>query len=345
VGCTDTAATVTIDNADPVISGLTSAGPVDEGASVTVSVAATDPAGAADPLSYAFDCHGDGTFEVGPGQATSTTCAFPDDGTFTVAARVTDGDGGTATATTAVTVANVAPTITSVTGPVDPVLKGAAATVTAAFTDPGAADTHTCTFTWDDGGAVTTVPAQGTGDGSCAGTRSFASAGVYRVTVTVADRDGGTSAPAVFEHVIVIDPAAGFLTGAGAVTSPAGRAQVTFQARYPTGAATPSGNLQLPLKEAGLEIEGQAQQWLVVAGAKAQVRGTATVNGASGFSYLLTVVDGDRPGGGGADRLRLKVWNTDTGAVAYDNVAGAPDDIDTANPQALTTGSVVIHSS
>ncbi|HEX2046267.1 MAG TPA: PKD domain-containing protein [Acidimicrobiales bacterium] len=343
VGCTDTAATVTIDNADPVISGMSNTGPVDEGSSATVSVTASDPAGAADPLSYAFDCEGDGTFEVGPGTAASTTCAFADDGSFTVGARVTDGEGGTATATTAVSVANVAPTVISVTGPVDPVLMGAAATVTAAFNDPGMADAHSCTFAWDDGGTTTTVPAQGTGNGSCTGSRTFAEAGVYQVTVTVADGDGGTSAAAVFEHVIVVDPAGGFLTGAGAVTTPEGRAQVTFQSRYADGAATPSGQVQLRLKDEGLEIDGQAQQWLVVAGAKAQVRGTASVNGAGGFTYLLIVTDGDQPGGGGTDRLRLKVWNTTTGAVAFDNVPGAPDDIDTATPQALSAGSVAVH--
>ena len=57
-------------------------------------------------------------------------------------ARVTDDEGGTSTDTAVVTVNNVAPTITST-----PSASGKEAsqyTYTLTFTDPGTADTHTC---------------------------------------------------------------------------------------------------------------------------------------------------------------------------------------------------------
>jgi hypothetical protein len=38
----------------------------------------------------------------------------------------------------------------------------------------------------------------------------------------------------------------------------------------------------------------------------------------------------------------LKVWNSATGEVVYDNVAGASDALTDANPQAIAGGSIVI---
>ena len=43
------------------------------------------------------------------------------------------------------------------------------------------------------------------------------------------------------------------------------------------------------------------------------------------------------------DKSRLKVWDQATGTIVYDNVVGAPVDIDAANPQAIAGGSIVIH--
>src|SRR5262249_28350834 len=47
--------------------------------------------------------------------------------------------------------------------------------------------------------------------------------------------------------------------------------------------------------------------------------------------------------GGGVDKFRLKVKNV-AGAVVYDNVPGASDDIDTANPQLIDNGNIQVHS-
>lgn len=39
---------------------------------------------------------------------------------------------------------------------------------------------------------------------------------------------------------------------------------------------------------------------------------------------------------------RRAVWDRPTGTVVYDNVLGASDDMDAANPQALGGGSIVV---
>jgi hypothetical protein len=351
--CSDQSTTVTVTNVNPSIASVSNSGPVNEGSSATIAVTATDPAGAADPLSYSFDCGDDGTFEVGPQVESSASCTFADEGTNTVRTRVTDGDSGLATGTTAVSVVNVAPVITATNGPTDPVRLGAAAAVGATFTDPGTGDAHSCTFTWDDGQPATTVAAPGTGSGSCSASHTYTAAGVYTVGVTVADGDGGTSTPAKYEFVVVFNPAGGFVTGAGAITSPpgayaanptaTGRANFAFVSEYRKGATTPSGQTQFRFKAGDLVVDSETYQWLVVAGAKAQYKGTARVNGTAGYGFLLSATDGDQPGGGGQDRFRIKVWETATGTVVYDNVRGSSDDVDSASPQALENGSITVH--
>jgi hypothetical protein len=82
----------------------------------------------------------------------------------------------------------------------------------------------------------------------------------------------------------------------------------------------------------------------VISGAKAQYKGSGTINGAGNYSFLLTATDGDVTGGGGTDKFRIKITDA-IGGVIYDNNYGASDDIDTANPQAIANGSIVIHTS
>ena len=57
---------------------------------------------------------------------------------------------------------------------------------------------------------------------------------------------------------------------------------------------------------------------------------------------MLTAIDGQRSGGGGADKFRIKIWRQSDDLLIYDNQMGALDD---ANPTtALGGGSIVIHT-
>lgn len=76
-----------------------------------------------------------------------------------------------------------------------------------------------------------------------------------------------------------------------------------------------------------------------LAGARAQYKGTGTINGSGSYSFLLTVIDGQRPGCGGVDRFRLKVWGP--GGVIQDNQMGDADGADASTT--LGGGSIVIH--
>ncbi|HXF51919.1 MAG TPA: PKD domain-containing protein [Dehalococcoidia bacterium] len=186
---------VAVANVAPTITDVTNDGPVNEGSSATVTVSATDPAGAFDPLAYEFDCDNNGTYEVGPQPGDASSCFFADDGVYTVVVRVSDGDGGVATGSTWVAVNNVAPTVNA--GPDFTVMwtnGGASVSLPAAnFIDPGT-DTHTCSIDWDDSsvdaGALTETVGTPT-TGTCSGgPHVYSAPGAYTIAVTVCDDEG-----------------------------------------------------------------------------------------------------------------------------------------------------------
>jgi MYXO-CTERM domain-containing protein len=127
--------TLNVANLAPTITAFATPAAVNEssnGASVDLSATATDAG--ADTLTYAFDCTSDGTDETSNTTGTAT-CVYAASGTYTATVHVTDGDGGTAFASTQVRVNNVSPAIATVTGlSVD---EGNATTVTITASDAG----------------------------------------------------------------------------------------------------------------------------------------------------------------------------------------------------------------
>ncbi len=206
------------------------------------------------------------------------------------------------------------------------------------------------TYDWDDNG-VTTVGAHTVG-AEYTSSHTFTQAGVYTVTATVANSVFPASDSVM---IVVYDPSAGFVTGGGAIASPAGaypadpsltgNATFGFVSKYKKGANVPDGQTEFKLHVADFEFHSTTYQWLVVAGAKAQYKGTGTVNGIGNYGFLLTAVDGQVNGGDGVDKFRIKIRDIDNGnAVVYDNGLGASEDIDSASPQPISSGSIVIHS-
>jgi protocatechuate 3,4-dioxygenase beta subunit len=192
--CATAEAIVNVLNAAPVISQVTNSGPVDEGSSATIHVTATDPAGAADLLAYAFDCDGDGTYEVGPQPSGSVSCPY-DDGSVgvEVTVSVTDDDGGSTTGTTVVHVNNVAPTASASND--GPNFWGLPITLTGSATDPSDADTQAgFTGAWAFGDATT-----GTGMST---QHVYAIPGTYTASFTARDKDNATSDPATTVVVV-----------------------------------------------------------------------------------------------------------------------------------------------
>jgi hypothetical protein len=192
--------------------------------------------------------------------------------------------------------------------------------------------------------------AAGTGSGSCSAAHTYTAVGVYDVVVTVTDKDGGVATLA-YQYVVIYDPSAGFVTGGGWITSPVGayvanpaltgKANFGFVSKYKKGQSTPDGETEFQFHAASFNFHSTSYDWLVVAGAKAQFKGSGTINGAGDFAFMLTAVDGQVNGGGGTDKFRFKVWNKSDSAIIYDTQLGAADGDNPSVP--LGGGSIVLH--
>ncbi|KAB2340364.1 family 43 glycosylhydrolase [Actinomadura rudentiformis] len=246
--------------------------------------------------------------------ATTVTCA--DDGTFTLTLTV-----GKSSDTVRLTVANALPHITSVSTGGRPVKAGAVTTLRAPFTDAGSADTHTCEVDWRDG----TVGDGKVADGVCTAKHTYAKAGIYRPVVTVDDDDGGRPR-ATAPETIVYDRSAGYPSGSGWYTSPAGaylkNPALTGKARFSLlvkyrkdGRTAPEGHMKFAFKAGGIDLSSKTFDWLVVTGGRAELQGTA-----GAYTYRLAVTG--RTGTGGINSLTMRIWNTVTGEVVYDLPSG-----------------------
>src|SRR5262249_25520975 len=190
-----------------------------------------------------------------------------------------------------------------VVGPItanDPVAVGVTVSASANFTDSNTADSHTASWTWGDRAAAQAGTATETGgSGIAKGWHGFAAAGVYSVAVAVTDSSGLTSA--VNGSVVVYDPTAGFVTGNGSIQSPAGafKADATvagpatfgFVSKYQKGAQVPVGTTAFQFQSANLDFSSDTYDWMVVAGARAQFKGSGTLDGADGYKFMLTAID------------------------------------------------------
>ncbi|HEX6291171.1 MAG TPA: PKD domain-containing protein, partial [Herpetosiphonaceae bacterium] len=352
-GTTEYVAQVTINNVAPTAS-FSATSPVDEGSPIALVLSNPfDPSSGdtAAGFSYAFDCGS------GYGSASSTataSCATNDNGLRTVRAKISDKDGDFTEYVAQVTINNVAPVVGAITGPTQAVPVGTAINVSAPFTDPGTADTHTAAIDWGNNttsaGTVTYNPATGTGN--VQGSRIYTTPGIYTLKISVTDDDGG-SGSAIFRYVVVYDPGRGHVTGKDSINSPAGAyvpdpslqgaAEVGIKANYTNDMTAPRGETTLMFSLGSLEFFSTTYEWLIVAGEKAQYQGTGTINGTGNYGFMVAVIDGGAAGNGNTDdKIRIMIWDKNNGdAIVYDTQMGAAFD---ADPTLVTKkGTITIH--
>jgi hypothetical protein len=290
--------------------------------------------------------------------ANNAPASFPL-GATTVTWTVTDGGGQSATDTQLVTVTNPAPAV-SISGPaggsVFPI--NTLITFSGSWTDANGGS-HAAQWYFDGvlaSDAVTYAPSATGTSGSVSTTHKFTATGVYMVTLKVTDPCGGQGASAqvggLDAMVVIFDPSAGFVTGGGYVISPpgayaadpslVGKASFGFVSKYQKGARIPTGETEFQFKAGSLNFHSGTYEWLVISGPSTQYKGSGTINGASGYDFMLTGWDGQIAGGGGVDKFRIKITNHASSAVVYDNQLGAPDTADAST--ALAGGSIEIHN-
>jgi len=322
---------------------------VDEGSSIFVTASGSDPDG--DPITFAWDLDNNGTFET-PGQIVTFSAAELDGpSSHTITAQVTDSGGLSATDQTTVDVLNVAPTVGGIIAPLEPIEVNTPINTSADFTDAGILDTHTAEWNWGDSSVSSGTVDETGGSGWVSGSHTYTTAGVYTVTLTVTDDDGG-SGESIFQYVVIYNPDGGFVTGGGWIYSEPGayqpnpslegKANFGFVSKYKKGAQVPTGETEFNFKVANLNFHSDSYEWLVVAGHKAQYKGVGTINGIGNYGFMLFAIDEELTPSTDVDLFRIKIWNKDNGdEVVYDNQMGAGDDAEPTT--AIGGGNIKIH--
>ncbi|HYR83112.1 MAG TPA: Ig domain-containing protein [Terriglobia bacterium] len=148
---------------------------------------------------------------------------------------------------------------------------------------------------------------------------------------------------------VVFDPDGESMTGTGKILSPAGafpanptltgKAEFGFDAKFRKHSSVPGGDTAFNFVAGKFKFKFKSTSYdqFTIAGTTAQLKGSGKVNGDGSYSFLLTIIDGDRPGGDGVDRFRIKIVNSATGVLVYDNAPGA-----SGGPQAITEGRIKI---
>ncbi len=268
-------------------------------------------------------------------------------GTYTVKVSITDNQGGTGAGTATITVNNVNPSVGTISAPSSPVLVNNAITASANFTDPGVLDTHNNSGTfwnWGDGNTTTGTVTEpnGSNPGTVSDSHTYTATGVYTITLTVTDKDGGVGT-STYQYVAVYDSSTSFAGGRSfdnpSTASPSTTGKVSFgiSAKYNNNNVL-TGTAKMDFKAASLDFASTSFSSLATSNGKAYLKGSGTLNGNSGYTFLATGIDGSVVGGN--DLIRFQIINS-SNTVIYDSQPGAGD---TADPTTVdATGNIRVH--
>jgi hypothetical protein len=255
---------------------------------------------------------------------------------------VEDNSGNTEQASFTVTVTNAAPQLSQINAPAAPVAVINAVPVSITFADNNLVS---ALIEWGDGSADSYAAGSGN---VIAGSHLYGAPGLYTLKVILTDAcDAQTSG--IYEYVMVNAPADGFITGGGWINSPAGalvgttamgKASYSFDAKYNPATGVSSGSATFDFPDGALSFASTRIDWLVVANAKAWIKGMGTVNGVSGYSFLLSAVDSELNGYRNMDTFRMQIWNQN-GTLVYDNQLTVPRNAPAG--QMIAGGSIVVH--
>jgi hypothetical protein len=169
-GSDSTTTDITVNNVAPVLSGVATAGQIDENGTATLIGSITDP-GTDDTFALTVNWgEGAPTVTLLPAGSTafSVTHQYLDDNPtatpfdiYSISVSISDDDGGSDVDSASQRVDNVSPTFDPPT--IDPPLtqvvdEGDAANLAWTFTDPGTQDTFTLTVDWGEGDAPSVYP-------------------------------------------------------------------------------------------------------------------------------------------------------------------------------------------
>ena len=237
-----------------------------------------------------------------------------------------------------------------------PVPVGSAANLSATVTPNigGVSVTFTVTNELNAIVYTTTVPTNGSGVAT-ATTGNLTTLGVLKVTA-----EAGSGCGTSIAYIPVFDPNGNFVTGGGWINSPAGampaqpdvvgKANFGFVSKYKKGSTQVDGNTEFQFQAGTINFKSTMHESgsLVISGGKATYRGSGTINGQTGYKFVVVAFDGNWNNGTSPDRFRIKISTENGGTVIYDNGLGADENGNESTTTILGNngiggGSIVIH--
>ncbi|WP_242927119.1 SBBP repeat-containing protein [Pontibacter vulgaris] len=187
------------------------------------------------------------------------------------------------------------------------------------------------------------------------GKHTYQEAGIYKIGLNLSNSCLRADNENYQQWMVIYDPNAGIVTGAGQIDSPqrsyplmktAGKAQFAFHVSYRTkNSFTPQGQTLYNLQSLG-SFRSCSLAWLVIKQNQAIWLGEGTINGKGNYGFIASVIDaGGKSKNDTGDRLRISIWNKDKGnAIVYDNFPEAGDiyDLTTTQP-AIGKGQIIIN--
>jgi hypothetical protein len=150
-------------------------------------------------MKYRWDFDGDGDWDTVWYGKSTTVNGWSDEWTGNITVEVRCGKL-ISRDTTSATVNNAAPVVEA--GGNQTVHKGDTVNLSGSFMDVGREDTHTATIDWGDNTVEAGIVAEVEGFGNVTGSHIYQDSGVYTVTLTVTDDDGGVGKDSIRVSVL-----------------------------------------------------------------------------------------------------------------------------------------------
>jgi hypothetical protein len=248
--------------------------------------------------------------------------------------------------------ANLLPVIDDITGPLDPVALGNPITLYASISDD---NISYATWSLSTNGVNFIDQPKEAISGSLISKTFELPVNVYSIKLIIEDACGAI-ATSIFEYVVIYDPDGGFVTGRGWIHSPAGayfadaslegKASFGFVSKYTKGRNSISevdGNTNFQFRNADFSFKSSDHDdmSLVISGDRATYKGVGAINGSGSYKFMVVAIDGDMNGETKPDRFRIKIWESNSDDLLYDNHMGESDNSDATTE--LEGGSIVIH--
>ena len=198
--------------------------------------------------------------------------------------------------------------------------------------------TKATSYTWTvEGPGVVRLTGQGTAQIT---TDWPTAAGFYEVN---AGYGNDCSTHSATHKVAVYNPDDRIVAAAGWLHSPQntqldymqqeGRGYFGLAVQYRNRTEEVQGQVAFHLKENGLSFKSTSfeAERLIVFGQEANFKGKGTINGKSGYGFLVAIVNHALNVNNPNDRLRLMIWEEESGRIVYDNQAGDPEEASAVN--------------